>query len=221
MPSSLTDRSVGFIGDYPVKCEKRKFLVPSRSDRRSDPGVARPGVSLPDSGAIAAYFARCGWLDGEAGDQQGELVTNDAAVKDEGWSTRRMGESFPAIQDAVASGQVQLQPAKTVPGRTRAESWCTPTSRKRLPRRAGQRRDSSSALSAERSRPSKSSRDQGLTRRSQMEPKAKFYQVLISAELRTQGLRLLDHLLRKHLIFGGPVLNGPAASCGRERDRGA
>ena len=43
-----------------------------------------------------------------------------------------------------------------------------------------------------------------------MQPKAKFYQVLISAELRTQGLRLLDRLLRKHLIFGGPVLNGPA-----------
>jgi len=27
-----------------------------------------------------------------------------------------------------------------------------------------------------------------------MEPKANFYQVLISAELRTQGLRLLEHL---------------------------
>jgi hypothetical protein len=43
-----------------------------------------------------------------------------------------------------------------------------------------------------------------------MEPEAKFCQVLISAELRTQGLRLLDRLLRKHLIFGGPVLSGPA-----------
>ena len=43
-----------------------------------------------------------------------------------------------------------------------------------------------------------------------MRPKAKFYQVLISAELRTQGLRLLEHLISKHLIFGGPVLNGPA-----------
>jgi hypothetical protein len=43
-----------------------------------------------------------------------------------------------------------------------------------------------------------------------MEPKAKLYQVLISAELRTQGLRLLEHLISKHLIFGGPVLNGPA-----------
>ncbi len=43
-----------------------------------------------------------------------------------------------------------------------------------------------------------------------MQPQAKFYQVLISAELRTQGLRLLDRLLKKHLIFGGPVLSGPA-----------
>jgi hypothetical protein len=43
-----------------------------------------------------------------------------------------------------------------------------------------------------------------------LKPKAKFYQVLISAELRTQGLRLLEHLISKHLIFGGPVLNGPA-----------
>jgi hypothetical protein len=43
-----------------------------------------------------------------------------------------------------------------------------------------------------------------------MKPKAKFYQVLISAELRTQGMRLLEHLIRKHLIFGGPVLSGPA-----------
>src|SRR6267378_2184210 len=43
-----------------------------------------------------------------------------------------------------------------------------------------------------------------------MEPQSKFCQVLISAELRTQGLRLLDRLLRKHLIFGGPVLSGPA-----------
>jgi len=37
-----------------------------------------------------------------------------------------------------------------------------------------------------------------------------FYQVLISSELRTQGLRLLEHLISKRLIFGGPVLNGPA-----------
>ena len=38
----------------------------------------------------------------------------------------------------------------------------------------------------------------------------KYFQVLISSELRTQGLRLLEHLIRKRLIFGGPVLNGPA-----------
>src|SRR5258705_12150339 len=43
-----------------------------------------------------------------------------------------------------------------------------------------------------------------------MQPNPKFLQVLISAELRTQGLRLLDHLIGKHLIFGGPVLSGPA-----------
>jgi len=38
----------------------------------------------------------------------------------------------------------------------------------------------------------------------------KYLQVLISSELRTQGLRLLEHLIRKRLIFGGPVLSGPA-----------
>ena len=38
----------------------------------------------------------------------------------------------------------------------------------------------------------------------------KFYQVMISSELRTQGLRLLEHLIAKRLIFGGPVFNGPA-----------
>ena len=38
----------------------------------------------------------------------------------------------------------------------------------------------------------------------------KFLQVMISRELRTQGLRMLEHLLRKHLIFGGPVCSGPA-----------
>jgi uncharacterized protein involved in tolerance to divalent cations len=43
-----------------------------------------------------------------------------------------------------------------------------------------------------------------------MNRKHKFYQVLISAELRTQGMRLLEHLISKHLIFGGPVLSGPA-----------
>jgi hypothetical protein len=43
-----------------------------------------------------------------------------------------------------------------------------------------------------------------------MATKEKFYQVLISSELRTQGLRLLEHLISKRLIFGGPVLSGPA-----------
>src|SRR5258707_15022662 len=38
----------------------------------------------------------------------------------------------------------------------------------------------------------------------------KYLQVLISSELRTQGFRLLEHLIRKRLIFGGPVLSGPA-----------
>ena len=43
-----------------------------------------------------------------------------------------------------------------------------------------------------------------------MKPKARFYQVFISAELRTQGMRLLEHLISKYLIFGGPVFSGPA-----------
>ena len=38
----------------------------------------------------------------------------------------------------------------------------------------------------------------------------KYLQVMISSEQRAQALRLLDHLLRKRLIFGGPVFNGPA-----------
>ena len=38
----------------------------------------------------------------------------------------------------------------------------------------------------------------------------KYLQVLISSEQRAQALRLLDHLLRKRLIFSGPVFNGPA-----------
>jgi hypothetical protein len=38
----------------------------------------------------------------------------------------------------------------------------------------------------------------------------KYLQVMISSELRTQALRLLEHLIRKRLIFGGPVFNGPA-----------
>ena len=43
-----------------------------------------------------------------------------------------------------------------------------------------------------------------------MKSKHRFLQVLISSELRTQGMRLLEHLIRKHLIFGGPVFSGPA-----------
>ena len=35
-------------------------------------------------------------------------------------------------------------------------------------------------------------------------------QVLISSELRAQGLNILQHLIDKRLAFGGPVLNGPA-----------
>ena len=35
-----------------------------------------------------------------------------------------------------------------------------------------------------------------------MTAKHKFLQVLISAELRTQGMRLLEHHICKHLIFG-------------------
>ena len=43
-----------------------------------------------------------------------------------------------------------------------------------------------------------------------MKPKVNFLQVMISAELRTQGMRLLEHLISKRLIFGGPVFSGPA-----------
>jgi len=38
----------------------------------------------------------------------------------------------------------------------------------------------------------------------------KFLQVMISSELRTQGMRMLEHLISKRLIFGGPVFSGPA-----------
>jgi len=43
-----------------------------------------------------------------------------------------------------------------------------------------------------------------------MNRQASFCQVMISSELRTQGLRLLEHLIARRLIFGGPVLSGPA-----------
>jgi hypothetical protein len=35
------------------------------------------------------------------------------------------------------------------------------------------------------------------------------YQVLISAENRVQGMRILEHLMAKQLALGGPVFNGP------------
>jgi hypothetical protein len=38
----------------------------------------------------------------------------------------------------------------------------------------------------------------------------KYLQVMLSSEMSTQGLRLLEHLIRKRLIFGGPVFSGPA-----------
>jgi hypothetical protein len=38
----------------------------------------------------------------------------------------------------------------------------------------------------------------------------KYLQVLISAELRVQGINILTHLIKKRLAFGGPVCNGPA-----------
>jgi hypothetical protein len=37
-----------------------------------------------------------------------------------------------------------------------------------------------------------------------------YYQVLISAENRVQGMRILEHLMAKQLALGGPVFNGPA-----------
>ncbi len=37
-----------------------------------------------------------------------------------------------------------------------------------------------------------------------------YYQVLISAENVEQANDILDHLLAKKLVFGGPVLTGPA-----------
>ena len=37
-----------------------------------------------------------------------------------------------------------------------------------------------------------------------------YYQVLISAELRPQGLNILEHLISKQLVLGGPVFSGPA-----------
>jgi len=44
-----------------------------------------------------------------------------------------------------------------------------------------------------------------------MTPKAKFYQVYDQLGASYAGLRLLEHLIAKRLIFGGPVLSGPRA----------
>jgi hypothetical protein len=38
----------------------------------------------------------------------------------------------------------------------------------------------------------------------------KYCQVFISAEIRSQGIHILKHLLSKRLAFGGPVFSGPA-----------
>ena len=37
-----------------------------------------------------------------------------------------------------------------------------------------------------------------------------YYQVLISAEEKNQAVNILDTLLEKKLILGGPILEGPA-----------
>src|ERR1700719_4277066 len=37
-----------------------------------------------------------------------------------------------------------------------------------------------------------------------------YYQVLISSETTAQGLRILDHLMAKQLVLGGPVFSGPS-----------
>ena len=37
-----------------------------------------------------------------------------------------------------------------------------------------------------------------------------YYQVLISGETRAQGMRILEHLMAKQLVLGGPVFNGPS-----------
>ena len=40
--------------------------------------------------------------------------------------------------------------------------------------------------------------------------KAKFLQVMISCEIRQQGLNILQALIEKQLVFGGPIFSGPA-----------
>src|SRR5712675_2491601 len=45
-----------------------------------------------------------------------------------------------------------------------------------------------------------------------MEPKSKsgYLQVMISCEIRQQGLNILQALIEKHRAFGGPIFSGPA-----------
>ncbi len=40
--------------------------------------------------------------------------------------------------------------------------------------------------------------------------KSKYLQVMISCEIRQQGLNILQALIEKQLAFGGPIFSGPA-----------
>ena len=40
--------------------------------------------------------------------------------------------------------------------------------------------------------------------------KSNFLQVMISCEIRQQGLNILQALIEKQLAFGGPIFSGPA-----------
>jgi hypothetical protein len=40
--------------------------------------------------------------------------------------------------------------------------------------------------------------------------KSKYLQVMISCEIRQQGLNILEALIEKQLAFGGPIFSGPA-----------
>ncbi len=44
-----------------------------------------------------------------------------------------------------------------------------------------------------------------------------YYQALISVEQTAQACRILDALIAKQLMFGGPVVGGPPSSCGTSR----
>ena len=54
-----------------------------------------------------------------------------------------------------------------------------------------------------------------------MKPKQRFSQVFISSELRTQGLRLLEHLISKRLIFARTGSQRPRTLPMEERNRRA